>query len=282
MAQMSTDERGMLVQERFGQFAQGYVTSKTHARGEELERLVAIAEPQPGWTVLDVATGGGHTALKFALLVARVVATDITTRMLEKAEAFIASKGIANVSFEFADAGNQPFDDETFDLVTCRIAPHHFSDCPRFVREGARVLKAGGLLLVQDHVLPEDGETARYVDAFERLRDPGHNRAFSKSEWASMVRAAGLRVEHTEHVIKRHDFLSWANRQGCTPETTQRLSGMVLGASASVVEWLQPHGFGTPDATFVNHHIIISGRKDTARLILEETQERLESEKIHE
>lgn len=261
---MGAGEQGTLVQERFGQFAQGYVTSKTHARGEEMDRLVAIADPQLDWIILDVATGGGHTALKFAPFVAQVVATDITPRMLEKAGAYIASNGIANVTYEPADAGDLPFGDGTFDLVTCRIAPHHFPDSPRFVREGARVLKAGGLLLVQDHVLPEEQETARLVDAFEKLRDPSHQRAFSENEWAAMMREAGLNVELTEQVIKRHDFLPWAERQGCTSGTIERLSEMVLSAPAAVAEWMQPRGFGTPDASFVNHHIIISGRKDKA------------------
>ncbi|MFL7790536.1 MAG: methyltransferase type 11, partial [Anaerolineae bacterium] len=55
-----------LSQERYTQYAQGYVTSKAHAQGSELERLVDIARPQPNWIVLDAATGGGHTALAFA------------------------------------------------------------------------------------------------------------------------------------------------------------------------------------------------------------------------
>ena len=181
--------------------------------------------------------------------------------MLESARAFIAEKGVNNVTFRPADAEDLPFENERFDLVTCRIAPHHFPDCPRFVQESARVLKAGGLLLVQDHVLPEDEQTARYVDAFEKLRDSSHHRAFAETEWVEMFRAAGLKVEHTEQILKRHEFLPWAERQGCTPETIERLANMVEQATAGVIEWMQPQDFGTPAATFVNHHIIIAGRK---------------------
>jgi ubiquinone/menaquinone biosynthesis C-methylase UbiE len=53
-----------------------------------------------------------------------------------------------------------PLDDASFDLVTCRIAPHHFDDVAAFVHEAARVLKPGGMLLVQDHLMPEDATTA--------------------------------------------------------------------------------------------------------------------------
>ena len=75
------DDSKKLSEERYTQYAEGYVTSQTHAKGADLERLVAIAQPQPDWTVLDVATGGGHTALRFARHVAQVTASDLTERM---------------------------------------------------------------------------------------------------------------------------------------------------------------------------------------------------------
>ncbi len=259
---MAHNDSKSLSRKRYARFAEGYVTSKTHAKGTELDRLVEIAQPQPDWTVLDVATGGGHTALKFAPLVAQVIATDITPEMLAGAEAYILYWGVENVTFKPADAEDLPFEAETFDLVTCRIASHHFTDCARFVREGARVLKSGGLLLVQDHVLPEDKPTARYVDAFERVRDPSHNRAYAESEWALMFRVAGLEVEYTTQIIKYHEFLPWAERQGCTPDVIERLVNMMAQAPAAVVKWMQPRDFGMPKkATFFNRHIIIAGRK---------------------
>lgn len=250
-----------LSQERYSKFADGYVTSKAHAKGDELGRLIEIAEPGPDWVVLDVATGGGHTALKFAPFVAQVIATDITPKMLASAKAFIAGQGVKNIILKPADAEDLPFDAKQFELVTCRIAPHHFPDCSRFVQESRRVLKPGGLLLIQDHVLSEDEQAARYVDTFEKLRDPSHNRAYSKSEWVSIFQEAGLKVEHTEQIIKRHEFFQWAERQGCTPETIERLIDMVKQAPAAVTGWMQPKDFGTSEATFANRHIIIAGRK---------------------
>jgi len=85
-----------LSQKRFNRFASRYVTSGTHAQGPELERLVEIVSPQRDWVVLDVATGGGHTALRFAPLVEWVVAIDIAPAMLDAAEASIIAIGIKN------------------------------------------------------------------------------------------------------------------------------------------------------------------------------------------
>lgn len=257
----TTTDTEALVQDRFGARAQAYITSQAHAKGADLERLIEIAQPQPDWVVLDVATGGGHTALKFAPHVARVVASDLTPQMLVAAEAHITGKGITNVTFRPANAESLPFDDATFDAVVCRIAPHHFDDAAQFVSEAVRVVKSGGLVLVQDHVLPEDTHAACYIDAFEKLRDPSHNRAFTESEWRAMFAEAGLTMIHSEIVQKQHAFEEWADRQGVTPRTKACLETLMQQAPPAVIAWMQPRDFGTPEATFAGYHIIIAGRK---------------------
>jgi ubiquinone/menaquinone biosynthesis C-methylase UbiE len=162
--------------ERFNRFAPRYVTSATHAKAPELQRLVEIARPQPSWTMLDIATGGGHTALAFTCIVQSVIAADVSSGMLSAAWKFIRSKGALKVLFAFADAARLPFLASSFDLITCRIAAHHFRDVNQFVADCARVLKPGRWLLVQDQCLPENTAAARYIDRFERLRDPSHRR----------------------------------------------------------------------------------------------------------
>jgi|GEM_PF-6336290 len=49
--------------------------------------------------------------------------------------------------------------------------------------------------------------------------------------------------------------------QAVTPSTKVCLEALVAGAPHAAVEWLQPRDFGTPEATFVNYHIILAGRK---------------------
>jgi len=250
-----------LAQQRFGQHAQAYVTSAPHAQGADLGRLLALAQPQPDWIMLDVATGGGHTALTFAPYVAHVVAGDLTLRMLEAAEAHIRAQGVTNVSFRQAAAEELPFDDAYFDLVTCRIAPHHFEDAAGFVREAARVLKPGGVLLVQDHLVPEDALIARYTEAFEKLRDPSHNRAFTEGEWRAMFAAAGITVTHTEPCVKELNYDAWADRQGVTPNTKACLDALVELAPPAVRNWMSPQAWGTAEATYNCHHVLLRGEK---------------------
>ncbi|MGD9091568.1 MAG: methyltransferase domain-containing protein [Anaerolineales bacterium] len=250
-----------LSQIRFNKFAKSYVTSETHAKGIELQRLVEIAQPKNNWKMLDVATGGGHTALTFSTFVAEVIATDLTPNMLAAAESFIRRNGVDNVSFKPADAEDLPFDDKSFDLVTCRIAAHHFPNCMKFVRESTRVLKTNKILLVQDQLVPEDEDAARSINNFERIRDPSHNKAFSESEWVDMFLSAGLQVEQIEHIVKKHDFFPWVEIQDCSARTIHQLETLIAEADSSVLEWIEPNDFGTPKASFINHHIIILGRK---------------------
>ncbi len=248
-----------LSQQRFGRYAQAYVTSAPHAEGADLGRLLDIAQPKADWVVLDVATGGGHTALTFAPYVAHVVASDLTPRMLEAAEAHITSRGATNVTFRQAAAEDLPFDDASFDLVTCRIAPHHFEDVARFVKEAARVLKPDGILLVQDHLVPDDALTARYTEAFEKLRDPSHNRAFTEDEWRAMFAEAGLTVTHCESFVKQLNYDEWAERQGVTPNTKACTDALVELAPPAAREWMNPQAWSTPDATYSCHHVILRG-----------------------
>ena len=181
-----------LVQEQFGKTAASYLTSTPHALGKSLERLVALTSPQKNWHALDIATGGGHVAYAFAPHVARVWATDITQEMLDLVKAEAHKRGLANIRTAYAKAESLPFEDESFDLVTCRIAPHHFDSIPEFLAEVHRVLKPNGLFAVVDNVVPQ-GSVGDYVNAFERFRDPSHLRAWTMDEWRAALKEAWLR-----------------------------------------------------------------------------------------
>jgi hypothetical protein len=81
------------------------------------------------------------------------------------------------------------------------------------------------------------------------------------AEWESMFRLAGLQIEHTERLIKRHGFLDWAGRQGCSSQTIAELVELMRSVPPPAAEWMQPQEWGTDTATFCNHHILIAGRK---------------------
>jgi ubiquinone/menaquinone biosynthesis C-methylase UbiE len=240
---MTSDNRD-LVKQQFGAHAEQYVASTDHSTGESLDRLLELVAPLPGWRALDIATGGGHTARALAPHVSQVVATDLTPEMLAAAERFIRGKGAANVEFRQADATTLPFADGEFDLVTCRIAPHHFPDCAQFVRETARVLRPGGVAALVDNVVPEDIMAARHINALEKLRDPSHNWAYTAADWLGFFATAGLETTHSEIFRKTRDFDYWSDMQGVDEQRRAQLRVMLLQAPASAREALAPQVVG--------------------------------------
>jgi ubiquinone/menaquinone biosynthesis C-methylase UbiE len=226
-----------LVQEQFGKTAAHYLTSKPHAQGRSLERLVELTQPQPDWHVLDVATGAGHTAYVFAPHVARVWATDITDEMLDLVRAEAPKRGLANVRIAHAKAEALPFEDEKFDLVTSRIAPHHFVSIAAFLDETRRVLKPGGTLALVDNVVPE-GSVGDYVNAFERFRDPSHLRAWPMAEWRAALADHGFAIVHEEQMAKQMEFSSWASRYDATMQALLR--ALLTEISPAVQAFLAP------------------------------------------
>jgi ubiquinone/menaquinone biosynthesis C-methylase UbiE len=230
-----------LVQEQFGKTAASYLTSAPHAKGASLERLVSLTAPQKNWRALDVATGGGHVAYTFAPHVERVWATDITQEMLDLVRAEAQKRGLANIRTAYAKAEALPFEDASFDLVTCRIAPHHFDSIPDFLGEVCRVLKPGGVLALVDNVVPE-GSVGDYVNAFERFRDPSHLRAWAMEEWRQALAKAGLTVTHEEQIYKQMEFKSWAARHDATMQALLR--AMLAQVTPAVKAVLEPAGSG--------------------------------------
>ncbi len=235
-----------LVQQQFGKTAAHYLTSKPHAQGKSLSRLVELTSPQKDWRVLDVATGGGHVAYTFAPHVARVWATDITQEMLDQVKGEAGKRGLANVRVTYAKAEALPFEDASFDLVTCRIAPHHFDSIPQFLSEVHRVLRPGALLALVDNVVPP-GSVGDYINAFERLRDPSHLRAWTMQEWREAIKTAQLAIEHEEQIYKQMEFKSWAQRYDDTMKALLR--AMLMQVTPEVKDVLDPRG-GEDDFTF--------------------------------
>jgi ubiquinone/menaquinone biosynthesis C-methylase UbiE len=258
-----------LVQQKFGAAAADYATSAAHATGPSLARLIALVDPRPDWRALDVATGAGHTAHALSPRVAHVIASDVTDEMLAQAAQLAADKGLANVETARADAGALPFDDESFDLVTCRLAAHHFPNPAAFVRESFRVLRPGGTFALVDNVSPdatmlpqatpaELSEAATVFNAYEKLRDPSHARALTLSEWLELMRSAGF-CDPTHELLDQHiAFGPWTSRMRCDAATVARLEAML--AQEPLHTFLRPR-VTAEGAMFTLQEAVIVGRK---------------------
>lgn len=249
-----------LVRTQFGRSAAAYATSDIHARGDSPGILLELLRPHASWRVLDVATGAGHTALAMAPHVAIVTATDVTPEMLAQTRRLAAERGLGNVTTEPADAEALPFTDATFDLVTCRLAFHHFPHPETAMRELARVLVPGGLLGFADNIAVEDPVGAAAYNAYEKLRDPSHHEVLPLSRLIALVESAGLHVEATRSFSKESEFHQWADRMHVGDADKRRLLDMLRTLPASARPLLAPR-FADATTYFSLWEAVVVARK---------------------
>jgi ubiquinone/menaquinone biosynthesis C-methylase UbiE len=206
---MNLDEIQKASQEQFAK------QSHRYGRGHILENVDDVSEalnwvriPKPA-KVLDVATGGGHTGLHLAGLGHEVTLADLAEPMLERARKTAEERGLRVETRQHA-AENFPYADATFDLVTCRVAPHHFSSPPDFVKETARVLKRPGwFLLIDGSVEDNQPEAEEWLHKVEKLRDPSHNRLLTPNQWSALCEGHGLKPRHVALTPFKQPDLNW-------------------------------------------------------------------------
>ena len=229
------------VQEQFGSHATSYVTSAGHAKGTDLDEIVSWLEPASNDLALDIATGGGHMANALSPQVRQVIALDLTRPMLDAAQSHARKLGLDNLLYVVGDAEKLPFADESFELVTCRIAPHHFPHPERFVQEVARVLKRGGRFALTDNVAPEDEKAAHFLNEVEQMRDLSHVQNVPVSIWRMWLTNAGLTVDREKQWSKELAFPDWVARTADSQEQQHAVEQHLLTADTTFKERFAIH-----------------------------------------
>jgi demethylmenaquinone methyltransferase/2-methoxy-6-polyprenyl-1,4-benzoquinol methylase len=176
------------------------------------ERAADRAELSAGDAALDLCCGTGDLALELRERVGptgRVVGADFSERMLELANDKAAERGVADVTFEWADALELPYSDASFDAVTVGFGVRNLADIGAGISEMARVLKPGGRCVILeitqpqkpplstffgiwfDRIVPVLGRLAGDPEAYEYL--PESVRSFPPPEGlARLMDEAGL------------------------------------------------------------------------------------------
>lgn len=250
-----------LARATFSRAAEKYRTSADHTDVEDLDLLFSGLELSAGHRVLDVATGGGHTAIALAGRAGRVVASDLTPRMLSEARNFAADRRAGNVVFCAADAEALPFADGSFDRVTCRIAPHHFPDVRAALGEMARVTRGGGRIGIIDSVVPGEPALDAYLNGIEKVRDPSHIRSYRVEEWLEFLADAGLILVQTGSLWKTHSFPEWVARTGQPGAVQREIEMMFLSAFPLAKEMFRVRAEGSRILSYADEKAIFVARK---------------------
>lgn len=168
-------------------------------------RAADLADLGSGAKVLDVATGTGDLAIEMDRRGAEVVGSDFSDDMLARAR-----EKQPQITWEWANAMELPYEDDRFDAATVGFGARNFSDLQRGVGEMARVVRPGGKVVILeittptkpplstffrvwfDTVVPALGRVAGDSEAYEYL--PNSVKRFPGPEGlAAVMDGAGLR-----------------------------------------------------------------------------------------
>ena len=231
---MALDPIQKASRDQFERHSANYGKSHILANTADVALALADIEVLPDSWALDVATGGGHTAIYLASRGFTVTASDISPAMLDSAERLAAERGLS-IKTRLHEAETLPYSPASYDLVTCRVAAHHFSNRESFLAEVARVLKPGGYFLLIDGSIP-DGEPVaeQWIHKLEKMRDPSHGRFLSPGAWQELCRRNQLSVVRCETTPFKQPDLNWYfDTAGTTAENRKRVLELIHAAPQS-------------------------------------------------
>jgi ubiquinone/menaquinone biosynthesis C-methylase UbiE len=223
----SDGEHLSVVRDQFRKQADAY-SQMAVVRSEKL--LAAIADASgagPGDRALDLASGPGYLTMLLATRCREALGIDATDRFVEQARAEAARRGIANVSFRLGDVEQLDLPDESFDVVTCKFAFHHFPRPERVLGEMARVARPGGRIVIADMIASEDPAQRTYHDRVERLCDPSHASALPASEFERLFSERGLEVVARHARETTYTVAEWLRHGGPSDERAREIVGLL-------------------------------------------------------
>jgi SAM-dependent methyltransferase len=235
-----------IVDDQFGPRASAYVTSVVHSSGADLDAIEALAQEARPPCALDLGAGGGHVAYRLASHALRVVAADISARMLATVADTASARGLTNIETRVAMAERLPFADDAFDLLASRFSAHHWGDLQAGLAEARRVLRPGAPAVFVDIVSPGSPALDTHLQAVELLRDTSHVRDYTVAEWVSALSRAGFAPKRLTTWRVAIDFGSWIERMA----TPGQAVAAILGLQAAASEATRAHFAILPDGSF--------------------------------
>jgi len=162
-----------------GRFGKDYVPGRSwKALAEALIKALNYRH------VADLGAGEGTLSQLLAQNAEKVIAVDLSPKMVEYAQKIANSNGIKNLEFRIGDIENPPIEKGTIDLAILSQALHHAENPQRAVDASYEILKPGGRIIILD-LLQHNFSEARELYADRWL-------GFSESQLFSMLEKAGF------------------------------------------------------------------------------------------
>jgi SAM-dependent methyltransferase len=144
----------------------------------------ALAHLLPPLDVVDIGCGEGYLTIEVARWARRVIAVDRSATVIARARALAGRRRAANITFKRGELERLPLEASSVDVALLSQALHHAEEPARAVAEAARVVRAGGKLLVLD--------LRRHDEAWVREKLGDRHLGFSDDQLAELLTGAGL------------------------------------------------------------------------------------------
>ena len=162
-----------------GRFGKDYVPGRSwKALAEALIKVLNYR------VVADLGAGEGTLAQLLAQRAQKVIAVDLSPKMVEFGQNLAVQNGLANLEYRIGDIEDPPIENNSLDLAILSQALHHAERPQRALDAAFRILKPGGRLIVLD-LLQHHFEEARELYADRWL-------GFSESDLAAMLEKSGF------------------------------------------------------------------------------------------
>jgi ArsR family transcriptional regulator len=167
-----------------GRFGKDYVPGRSwKALAEALLKVMNYR------VVADLGAGEGTLAQLLAQRAEKVIAVDLSPKMVAFGQQLAAQHGLAHLEYRLGDIEDPPLEDGSLDLAVLSQALHHAEHPQRAVDAAFRALRPGGRLIVLD-LLQHQFEEARELYADRWL-------GFSERDLAAMLERAGFSAVET-------------------------------------------------------------------------------------
>lgn len=232
METLSPVDRKREIAARFDLRADTY--DRNRAQRACAQRLLELAELQPGERVLDVACGTGNISLPATKAVGpqgRVVGVDLAEGMIAQARRKAQQMGLANIDLRVGDAEHLDLENGLFDAVLCGLGVLFFPDQPAAAREWHRLLRPGGRVVFSAWRQRFGGATREQLDARLAalgLRAPSITSPHTQDPEAcrSLLEQAGF--EDVEVLTEQHGFFYASAEEYWEEDVVSSIMGTLL------------------------------------------------------
>ena len=220
-----TDQR-RVVRDVFTRSTDSYADRKGKVDHVSHEAMVRLSGVKTTDTVLEAACGPAFVGLLFAKKAKRVVGVDLA--QLEKAAKLRNDRRVNKMSLVEGDVHSLPFKENSFNIVACHKAFHHFARPGYVLQEIRQVLRSNGRLMLGDSLSSENPAKSAVHNEIENLRDPSHVKMYSLTELQALISSSGFEILRSEVFEDERDFEWWMSVINPSPETVEEIKDRLI------------------------------------------------------